>query len=214
MPFLLNLARMNCTTPGVGPTLKLASPVRPFLSFDEAGAVDGRQYYITINDFVGNNVAMGLATYTALGTTIHIDSIYRSSGASNTSMISLSGQAEIGIDPPKEFFDGFLSAVGTIRRPAAAAVVAILTSDIEVGIDTSATAVTANLPSATAWAAANQNGLELTLLDYTGNADTHNVTPVLSGSDIFVGGFTPQLLNPFALIKLRPVPGVGWYLRQ
>src|SRR6185312_9674897 len=55
--------------------------------------------------------------------------------------------------------------VGTIRKPASSATVSILTSDIEVGIDTRTTAVTANLPSAASWAAANPNGLELVLVD-------------------------------------------------
>src|SRR6266850_2568430 len=187
MASLLNLARMYCNTAGVGPTLKLTSAVPPFLTFDQAGAVNGTQYWVSINDFVGRNVAIGLATYTASGTTIHIDTVYRSNGSGNNTMPSLSGQAEIAIDPAAEFFSGFVPVVGTIRLPAAAATIPILTTDIEVGIDTTSTAVSATLPTATAWAAIQQNGLELTLFDYAGHADTHNITPATSGGDIFVG---------------------------
>ena len=61
---------------------------------------------------------------------------------------------------------GKVTQVGVIRKPASAATVAVLTRDIEVGLDTRTTAVSATLPSASAWATANPNGLELALNDY------------------------------------------------
>lgn len=114
------------------------------------------------------------------------------------------------------FLDSFnkQDKVGTARLPSAAATVTFLSSDIELGIDTTAQAVSVNLPLATTWAAANPNGLELVIFDNTGHADTHNITPVVNGADVFVGGQTPLVTGPFGLIKIRPVPGTGWYLRQ
>lgn len=101
-----------------------------------------------------------------------------------------------------------------IREPSAAATIIILATDQEVGIDTTSSAVAANLPTSSAWATANPNGIELVIVDVTGHGDTHNITPVVSGSDIFIGGLTPLVTSPYGLIKLRPVPGTGWYLRQ
>lgn len=108
-----------------------------------------------------------------------------------------------------------VAQVGTIRKPASAPTVVILTSDIEVGLDTRSTAVSATLPSAGAWAAANPNGLELTLGDYYGNALTNNITPTLFAGDAFqYGGVTPKIVSNFGLLKLRPDPALpGWVIR-
>lgn len=110
---------------------------------------------------------------------------------------------------------GKLPQVGTIRKPASGATIAILTSDIEVGLDTRSTAVSATLPSAVAWASANPNGLELSLVDYYGNAATNNVTPTLNGADAFAyGGVTPKITANFGVLKLRPDPSLpGWVVR-
>lgn len=111
---------------------------------------------------------------------------------------------------------GKSNVVGTARAPAAAATIPILTTDIEVEIDTTAAAVSATLPSAAAWAAANPNGLELTLIDINGHANAHNITPVLNGADTFsYGGVTPKITADFGLLKLRPTgsPVSGWYVR-
>ncbi|MDE2471633.1 MAG: hypothetical protein KGL35_23635, partial [Bradyrhizobium sp.] len=103
----------------------------------------------------------------------------------------------------------------TIRKPARAATVAILSSDVEVGIDTRSTAVSANLPSAAAWAAANPFGLPLTLVDYYGNAAANNITPSLFAGDSFVwGGVTPVVNANFGLLALRPDASLpGWIVR-
>lgn len=105
--------------------------------------------------------------------------------------------------------------VGTARLPAAAASVNILNSDVEVGIDTAASAVSVQLPSVAAWASLNTTGLELTIFDLTGHATAHNITPVLFGSDSFVQGTTPIITGNFGLMKLRPVIGAAnqWYVR-
>lgn len=110
---------------------------------------------------------------------------------------------------------GKVTQVGTIRQPAAAATVAILTTDIEVGLDTTSTAVSATLPSAAAWAAANPNGLELVLVDIKGNASVNAVTPTLNGSDAFsYGGVTPVINANFGSLRLRPMTSpAGWYVR-
>jgi hypothetical protein len=110
---------------------------------------------------------------------------------------------------------GKMAQVGTARLPAAAATVNILTTDIEVGIDATSTAVSCPLPSAAVWAAANQNGLELTIFDYKGQAATRNITPSLNGADVFVQGVTPVIKAAYGDIKLRPVgsPVNGWYVR-
>jgi len=107
---------------------------------------------------------------------------------------------------------GKQAQVGTARLPAAAASVPILTSDIEVGIDATSSAVGCPLPSATAWAAANPNGLELTIFDYKGQATAHNITPSLNGGDTFVQGIVPVIKTAYGQIKLRPV-GASWYVR-
>lgn len=104
------------------------------------------------------------------------------------------------------------------RTPVSAATVAILTTDFEVGIDTRTTAVSANLPSAAAWAAANQQGLDLTLFDLYGNANANNITPVPDGADVILyGAITPKVLTDFGKIALRPLtaaPGPGWYVKD
>lgn len=105
--------------------------------------------------------------------------------------------------------------VPNIRKPPSAATVAIVSSDIEVGIDTRTTAVTANLPSAVAWAAANPTGLDLTLVDYYGNAGTNNITPSpFAGDSIDWGGITPTINANFGNLRLRPdTARPGWYVR-
>lgn len=109
---------------------------------------------------------------------------------------------------------GKVTKVGTVRKPASAATIAIQTSDIEVGIDTRSTAVSATLPSAVTWATANPNGLELAIYDYFNNASANNITPSLFAGDSFAGGWasiTPLINSNSGVLKLRPDPALpGW----
>jgi hypothetical protein len=111
-----------------------------------------------------------------------------------------------------------LAYAPTIRLPAFNATIAILTSDIEVGVSTATGAVTVNLPSAAAWAAAfpgGATGLDLMIIDHTGNAAAHNMTFVLNGADTFLQGAIPALAVNFGSIRLRPngSPVSGWVVK-
>lgn len=107
-------------------------------------------------------------------------------------------------------------AVGAIptARLTTGTSVTVATTDIEVGVDPSSGAVTCTLPTVAAWSTAQQNGLELTIFDYTGHASAHNVSFTLGGSDHFVQSSTPVITSDFGLIKLRPLPTINkWYVR-
>jgi hypothetical protein len=115
---------------------------------------------------------------------------------------------------------GKTTKVGTARAPAGGTPIAILTTDTEVEIDTTAAAVSVTLPSAAAWSLANPNGLDLTIIDINGHASTHNITPTLNGSDTFAyGGVTPVITTDFGILKLRPACAtgtttiIGWYIK-
>lgn len=107
------------------------------------------------------------------------------------------------------------ASIGTARLPTAAASVPITIADIEVGISTNVAPTACPLPSVAAWAASQQNGLELCIFDYTGNAGTNNVTPSLNGTDVFVQGVTPVINKAFGLIRMRPILAspAKWYVR-
>jgi hypothetical protein len=105
--------------------------------------------------------------------------------------------------------------VPTIRMAASNATIAITNADVEVGIDTRTTAVTATLPSAAAWAVQNQNGVALTLVDIFGNAFANNITPSLNGADIFYTVGVPKILADYGVLAIRPAgsPVNGWYVK-
>lgn len=99
-----------------------------------------------------------------------------------------------------------------VEEPAQAATITLTTASVEVGIDTAATAVSVNLPSVTMWALANPYGLPLTIYDKTGQANTHNITPVPAGTDTFVRVVVPKVTGSFGNIKLRPNRArTAWY---
>jgi hypothetical protein len=104
----------------------------------------------------------------------------------------------------------------TIRKPPSAATVPITASDLEVGIDTRLTPVTANLPSIASWVAANPSDKMITLFDYFGNAGTNNVTPAVNGADsINWGGVTPKIVSNFGILRLRPdLSANAWMVYQ
>lgn len=97
-------------------------------------------------------------------------------------------------------------AIPNMRFATAAPTVALLSTDIEVGIDPSSSSVTVTLPSVVAWAAANPFGLALTIVDITGGAtSSRTITPSLNGTDtFFYGAVTPTITQPYGLLKLRP----------
>jgi phage-related tail fiber protein len=168
------------------------------------GAVNGGQTFLcTTTD---DPVVVGTSLIT-----------FASQEAVETGQVSATSTTSVTIDTTISAAGGSpLLSIGTIRMPAAAATIAIFATDTEVGIDTTSTAVTATLPSATAWASVNQNGLELALVDIRGNAAAHNITPQLNGADtFFYGGVTPKINVNFGLLKLRPAgsPVSGWYVR-
>lgn len=105
----------------------------------------------------------------------------------------------------------------TIRKPASSATVTVLSSDIEVGIDTRSTAVTVTLPGASAWATANPFGLELVIYDYYGNAGTNSIAFSLAGGDSFAGawGTSPPVISADSgILRLRPDASLpGWVVR-
>lgn len=106
------------------------------------------------------------------------------------------------------------AVIPNIRKPASSSVIGLTTSDVNVGIDTRSTAVTANLPSAASWYNANKSILELTIVDYFGNAGSNNITPSLAGGDSFqYGGLTPIINQGFGVLRLRPDTTLpGWYV--
>jgi hypothetical protein len=102
------------------------------------------------------------------------------------------------------------------RLAAAAGTVAILSSDVEVGVDTASGATSCTLPSVAAWALANPNGLDLTIFDYTGHGLANNVTFTLNGTDVFTQGISPAILNNYGEVKLRPIVTGGvnqWFVK-
>lgn len=89
---LHNLARVVSATTGTG-TLTLGSAVSGFLSFADAGVVDGEQVVYAIRD--GANSEIGLGIYTASGTTLSRSVIYESTNGGNA--INCSGSQEVFI---------------------------------------------------------------------------------------------------------------------
>lgn len=72
-------------------------------------------------------------------------------------------------------------------------------------VDTSAGAVTINLP-----AAAARNGLPLTIKDGTGNAAANPISVVPNGAET-IDGLAPYPIDSnFAAVQLVPKPGVGY----
>jgi len=96
MADLLNLARMTVSgTPGAG-TITLGAAVTGFLSFANAGAVNGAVYRYGIRD--GNAREVGFGTYTASGTTLTRNLTKSTTG----SLLSLTAAAIVTITPAAE----------------------------------------------------------------------------------------------------------------
>lgn len=96
---LANLVRVSTATTGTG-TITLGSAITGLLTFAQAGITDGQVVTYSIHD--GVNSEIGSGTYTASGTTLSRDTVYRSTGTANTGKISLSGNAQVTISISKE----------------------------------------------------------------------------------------------------------------
>lgn len=106
MNSLYNLARVTTTTVGTG-TVTLGAAVSGFLTFAQAGVPDGATLTVAFSDSNGG-VEIGSGVYAAAGPTVTRPGVaYRSSGASNTARISLSGSADVFITPAAEDFTGY-----------------------------------------------------------------------------------------------------------
>lgn len=94
MNTLANLVRVNTSTIGTG-TITLGAAVTGLLTFAQGGITNGQVVTYAISD--GANSEIGQGTYTAAGTLLSRDVVYRSTGAGNTAKISLSGTAQVAI---------------------------------------------------------------------------------------------------------------------
>jgi hypothetical protein len=88
---LYNLAKMSTATTGTG-TITLGSAVSSFLTFAQAGVLNGEIISYGIKD--GTNREVGYGVYTSAGTTL-TRTVINSTNSNNP--ISLSGGAEVFI---------------------------------------------------------------------------------------------------------------------
>lgn len=96
MALLYNLARMTTSTTGTG-TITLGSAVSGFLTFAQAGALNGQTVTYAIED--GTNREIGRGVYTSSGTTL-TRSVLNSTNSNNP--IVLSGSAQVFITAAAE----------------------------------------------------------------------------------------------------------------
>jgi hypothetical protein len=94
---LHNLARMTSATTGAG-TITLGAAVSGYLTFAQAGVVNGETVSYGIKD--GANSEVGTAPYTASGTLLGPRTV--TSSTNSNAAISLSGTAEVFITPRAE----------------------------------------------------------------------------------------------------------------
>lgn len=98
MAILANLAKMTTSTTGTG-TIILGSAVSGFLTFAQAGVLNGDVITYAISD--GNNREIGRGTYTSSGTTL-TRTVLKSTSSDNP--INLSGQAQVFVTAAAEDF--------------------------------------------------------------------------------------------------------------
>ena len=110
---LHNLARVSSATTGTG-TLTLGAAVSGFLTFADAGVVDGETVTYAIRD--GANSEIGRGVYTASGTTLSRAVIYESTNGG--SAISCSGSQEVFITAAAESIQNSVSSrpYGALNR--------------------------------------------------------------------------------------------------
>ena len=93
MSKLLNLARMSTATTGTG-TITLGTAIAGFLTFAQAGALDGDTIAYAISD--GSSGEIGYGVYTASGTLLTRNVI---NSTNSNAAISLSGTAQVFSSP-------------------------------------------------------------------------------------------------------------------
>lgn len=109
---LLNLARMRSSTVGAGSPLTLTTAISTYLSFVDAGGVDGLDYAYGIYDPPHREHGWGVLG--GSGTTL-TRNVMKSTNSNNP--ISLSGNAIVFITPLAEFVMGGGGVYAPFRRP-------------------------------------------------------------------------------------------------
>lgn len=117
MTTFYNRAWMTTATTGTG-TITLGSARAGYYSFADAGVPNAAQVRYEIND--GDNVEIGLGTYTTSGTTLSRDTVLSSliAGVKGTSKLNLSGSATVFLSIAAEDFG--TNAFNSTVIPAAA----------------------------------------------------------------------------------------------
>lgn len=111
MAKLVNIAKMNTATTGTG-TLTLGTAEDGYLSFADAGVVDGDVVTYTIREGLAAEVGRG--TYTAAGTTLSRDTVLESTNGgakinlAGLALVAVTIAAEDVIEPPASSTDNAL----------------------------------------------------------------------------------------------------------
>lgn len=84
---------------GTSSPLALGGAVAPFSTFATAGVADQTILPYSINDFTNNVAEKGWGLYAATGSSIAGPSITRNPFTNSGSLVSLSSQAQVFIDP-------------------------------------------------------------------------------------------------------------------
>jgi hypothetical protein len=195
---LYNLARVFTPTTGTGP-ITLGSAVAGYLTFDQADAPDGAT--VSYGIFDGPNSEAGWGVYDAGAGTL-TRNVYRSTGAANTGLISLSGDAQVFITALAE---DFASLVATPYLPLAGGHLSgelfldFLPLAINEGGTGSRTAAGA-LTNLGAYPASNPSGYiagnqTITLSGDIGGSGTTAITTTLPAVNTNVGTFAAVQVN-------------------
>ena len=178
----VNLARVNTATIGTG-TVTLGSTVSGFLSFADAGLIDGDIISYAIKE--GATSEVGIGTYNTAGPTVTRSTILKSTSANNA--LNLGGNAQIAVTASAEDFDFALNTqTGTAYT--------ILQTDRKKLVTFSnASAIAVTLPQATGFFKVGWS----TTLKNVGNGKV-TITPTTST----IGGATSLTLEKGQAVKL------------